>query len=84
MDETIRTRRFTDIILGVRWYHGYKFSFRDPVEMMAERGLYLSHTTIMRWVQRNAAEFEKRWPRFARNVSRSWRVDRTYLKARGR
>ena len=38
----------------------------------------------MRWVQRYAPEFEKRWTRFARKVGRSWRVDETYLKVRGR
>ena len=32
----------------VRWYLSYKLSFRDLVEMMGERGLCLSHTTIMR------------------------------------
>ena len=30
----------------------FKLSLRDLVEMMAERGLSLAHTTIMRWVQR--------------------------------
>ena len=39
------------IILCVRWYLRYKLSLRDLVEMMAERGLQLAHTTIMRWVQ---------------------------------
>ena len=72
------------IILCVRWYLCYKLSFRDLVEMMDERGLCLSHTTIMRWVQRYTPEFEKRWTRFARKVGRSWRVDETYLKVRGR
>jgi transposase-like protein len=38
------------IILCVRWYLRYKLSFRDLVEMMAERVLSLAHTTIMRWV----------------------------------
>ena len=40
------------IILCVRWYLRYKLSLRDLVEMMAERGLSLAHTTIMRWVRR--------------------------------
>ena len=30
----------------------YKLSYRDLVEMMAERGLSMAHTTIMRWVVR--------------------------------
>jgi hypothetical protein len=42
------------IILCVRWYLRFKLSLRDLVEMMAERGLSMAHTTIMRWVQRYA------------------------------
>ena len=72
------------ITLCVRWYLRYKLSFRDLVEMMAERGLQLAHTTIMRWVQRYVPEFEKRWARYLRPSGRSWRVDETYLKVRGR
>ena len=71
------------IILCVRWYLRFKLSLRDLVEMMAERGLSMAHTTIMRWVRRYAPEFEKRWRRFARAVGRSWRVDETYVKIRG-
>ena len=63
------------IILCVRWYLRFKLSLRDLVEMMAERGLSLAHTTIMRWVQHDAPEFEKRWRRYALAVGRSWRVD---------
>jgi putative transposase len=40
------------VILRVRWYHRYKLSLRDLVEMMAERGRSMAHTTIIRWVQR--------------------------------
>ena len=52
--------------------------------MMAERGVLVSHTTIMRWVHRYIPEFEKRWGRFARTVGRSWRVDETYILVKGR
>ena len=51
------------IILCVRWYLRFTLGLRDLVEMMAERGLSMAHTTIMRWVQRYAPEFEKRWRR---------------------
>ena len=51
--------------------------------MMAERGIILSHTTILRWVQQYVPEFEKRWSRYARPVGDSWRVDETYLKIKG-
>jgi transposase-like protein len=72
------------IILCVRWYLRYKLSLRDLVEIMAERGLRLAHTTIMRWGQRYVPEFEKRWSRYMRQSGRSWRMDETYLKVRGR
>ena len=70
-------------MLCVRWYLTFKLSSRDLVQMMAERGISLTHTTILRWVQRYVPEFEKRWSRYARPVGDSWRVDETYLKIRG-
>src|SRR5215213_2964727 len=81
-----RGRHFdrTVIIFFVRWYITYKLSYRDLVEMMAERGVAVSHTTILRWVQHYVPEFEKRWGRYARPVGNSWRVDETYIKVRGR
>jgi transposase-like protein len=63
------------IVLCVRWYLRSKLSFRDLVEMMAERGLSMAHTTIMRWVHHYAPEFERRWNGFARPAGSSWRVD---------
>jgi DDE domain len=63
----------------VRWYLRFKLSARNLVEIMAERGLSMAHTTIIRWVQRYAPEFEKRLRRFARAVCRSSRVDETYV-----
>jgi transposase-like protein len=85
VDELFKGRHFEReiIILCVRWYLRYKLSLRDLVEMMAERGLSMSHTTVMRWVQRYVPEFERRWSRFARAVGRSWRVDETYVRIRG-
>jgi transposase-like protein len=40
------------IELCVRWYITYRLSYRDLVAMMAERGVIVSHRTIMRWVIR--------------------------------
>ncbi len=54
------------IIVCVRGYLRFELSLRDWVEQMGERGLSLAHTTIMRWVQRYAPEFVKRWNRLGR------------------
>lgn len=86
LDKLFEARHFDRevIVLCVRWYLRIKLSYRDLVEMMAERGLLMAHTTIMRWVHRYAPEFERRWNRFARPVGSSWRVDETYVKIQGR
>jgi hypothetical protein len=49
------------IVLCVKWYLRFKLSYRDLAEMMAERGLSIVHTTIMRWVHRYVPEFERCW-----------------------
>jgi IS6 family transposase len=48
------------ILICVRWYLRYALSYRDVKELMAEQGLSIDHTTIYRWVQRDAPELEKR------------------------
>ena len=48
LEELFAGRHFNRdvIILCVRWYLRFKLSLRDLVDMMAERGLSLAHTTI--------------------------------------
>ena len=70
------------VLLCVRWYVSYKLSYRDLVEMMADRGLPISHTTIMRWVVRYAEEFEKKWRAYKKPVGGSWRVDELFVKVK--
>ena len=71
------------IILRVSWYTSFKLSLRDLVIMMADRGIALTHTTILRWAQCYLPEFEKRWSRYTRPVGGSWRIDETYIKVGG-
>jgi transposase-like protein len=84
-DAIYRRRRFQPEIieLCVSWYLTYRLSYRDLVEMMAERGVTISHTTIFRWVQRFVPEFESRWSRYAKPVHSSWRMDETAISVRG-
>ena len=49
--------------------------------MMTERGVAVDHSTIYRWVQHFAPEMEKR---LRRPQSRSWRIDETCVKVRGK
>jgi transposase-like protein len=79
-------RRYTAEIIEqcVRWYLTYRLSYRDLSAMMAERDVVVSHTSIMRWVQRYMPEFERRWARFARPTNPSWRMDETAASVKGR
>jgi transposase-like protein len=53
-DPIYRRRRFEGEIieLCVRCYISYRLSYWDLVAMIAERGLSMSRTTILRWVTR--------------------------------
>jgi transposase-like protein len=82
-DPIYRRRVFdADVIeLCVRWYITYRLSYRDLVEMMAERGIQLAHTTVLRWVTRYVPEFEKRSRRFSKVVDFLLRRDRRIAAA---
>ena len=73
------------VLWAVRWYCRYPISYRDLETMMTERGVAVDHSTIYRWVQRFAPEMEKRLRcQWLRPQSRSWRIDETYIKVRGK
>jgi IS6 family transposase len=48
------------ILWSVRWYCQFVLSYRDMVLMAEERGLSVSHTTLMRWVHEYAPKLEKK------------------------
>jgi transposase-like protein len=72
------------ILWGVRWYVAYPISYRQLEEMMGERGVAVDHSTLNRWVIKYAPEFEKAFRRVQRPVGRSWRLDETYVKIKGK
>jgi transposase, IS6 family len=72
------------ILCAVRWYLRYSLSLRDVEELLVERGLSADHTTVWRWVQRYAPELEQRMRRHLKSTNKSWRVDETYIRIKGR
>jgi transposase-like protein len=72
------------ILQTVKWYLKYPLSYRNLNEMMAERGIKVDHTTIMRWVHQYSPEIEKKIRRHLRPTNDSWRVDETYIKVKGK
>ena len=72
------------ILCAVRWYLRYSLSYRDVEELLEERGLEADHTTVWRWVQRYGPEWEQRMRRHLKPTNKSWRVDETYIRVKGR
>ena len=74
-----RDRQFepTVIVTCVRGYLRFSLSLRDPEERMAERGLFVDHTTIWRWTQAYGPEVYRRFGEVKRKSSR-WHMDETF------
>ena len=72
------------ILCAVRWYLRYSLSLRDVEELLDERGLQADHTTVWRWVQRYSPELKQRLRRHLKPTNKSWRVDETYVRVKGR
>ncbi|MFM0125381.1 IS6 family transposase [Paraburkholderia sp. RL18-101-BIB-B] len=71
------------ILLCVRWYVAYALSLRNLEEMMAERDIFVDHSTVHRWVIKVVTLFEKTFRKHKRPGGKSWRVDETYIKVKG-
>jgi putative transposase len=52
--------------------------------MMAERGVFVDHATIHRWVIRYSSKLLERFNERKRAVTGKWHIDETYIKVRGR
>jgi transposase-like protein len=49
---------------------------------MAQRGIKVDHSTIMKWVRQYSPEIKKKVRRHLRPTNNSWRVDETYIKVK--
>jgi IS6 family transposase len=72
------------IIWCVRWYLRYPLSVAQMSEMAVERGLFIGPSCVWRWVQVYGPELDRRCRRHLKPTNRSWRLDETYIKVKGR
>ena len=68
----------------VRWYVAYPLSFHHIEEMMVERGVFVDHATVHRWALKIVPVLAKVFRGRKHSVGKSWRMDETYIKVRGR
>ena len=72
------------LLVCVRWYASYPLSYRHLEEMMAERGVRVDHSNINRWAIRFLPLLEQAFRHSQCSVGKSWRMDETYIKVKGR
>ena len=72
------------ILMAIRWYLAYPLSYRHVEEFLKERGLSTDHATINRWVVKYAPLLEMKARKFRKPSTKSWRMDETYIKIKGR
>ena len=70
------------ILVCLRWYLRYAHTYRDLVEIMNERGVETSHTTIKRWIHHFSPLLGKRLRRKLEKTGGSWKLDETYIKVK--
>jgi IS6 family transposase len=61
-------------------YLRYALSYRDVEKLLRERGVWVDHTTVFRWLQRYAPELDQRCRPSLRATNDSYRVDETSIK----
>src|SRR5687767_6902566 len=72
------------ILLAVRWYLRYPLAYLHVSEILTERGLFIDASCIWRWVQAYAPELDKRCRPHLKSTNKSFRVDETYIKIKGK
>tara|TARA_B100000795_G_scaffold249085_1_gene216364 strand:- start:434 stop:1057 length:624 start_codon:yes stop_codon:yes gene_type:complete len=74
-----------DVILyAVFFYVCYAVSYRDLEEIMGERGIHVDHATLNRWVLKYSLGIAETAQVRKQPTARSWRMDETYIKIKGR
>ena len=68
-----------EMLICVRWYAAYPLSFRQIDGMMAERAVFIDHSTLHRWSMKMLPVLAAAFRRRKRPVGLSWRMDETYV-----
>ena len=68
------------MLICARWYAAYPLSLRHIEELMAERGVFVDHSTVHRWSVKILPVLASAFRKRKRPVGLSWRMDETYIK----
>ena len=85
-DPLYRRHRFPAEVIGyaVWLYFRFPLSLRMVVEMLAVRGIEVSHETVRQWAEKFAREYSNRIHRLAPARGDKWHLDEVAITIRGR
>ncbi|CRH22652.1 transposase (fragment) [Carnobacterium maltaromaticum] len=74
------------IIEAIGLYYHFSLSYRDCAKIMRKFSIGVDHTTIYRWNKQYGKVLYHLWKKRnkRRTLSKSWRIDETYLKVKGK
>ena len=79
-----RHRFPAEIISHAVWlYHVFSLSLRDVEQILAERGVVVTHESIRHWCRKFGAEFAKRLRRRRPRPGDTWHLDEVFIRIRG-
>ena len=65
-------------------YHRFGLSFRDVEDLLAQRGITVTHETIRRWCQRFGPAYARRLRRRRGRMGDTWYLDEVFVTIQGR
>jgi len=80
-----RGHRFpAEIISHAVWlYHRFCLSFRDVEDLLAERGITVSHETVRQWCRKFGTEYARRLKRREGRLGDTWHLDELFVNIQG-
>ena len=74
-----------EIISHAVWlYHRFCLSFRDVEDLLAKRGIFVSHETIRQWCRKFGPAYARRLTRQRGRLGDTWHLDELFVTIRGR
>jgi hypothetical protein len=74
-----------DIISYAVWlYHRFSLGFRDVEDLLAERGITVSHEAIRQWCGKFGSQYARRLKRRQGRLGDTWHLDELFVTVQGR
>ena len=74
----------SEIISHAVWlYHRFCLSYRDVEDLLAERGIIVSHEAIRQWCRKFGPEYARKLTRRQGRLGDAWHLDELFVTIRG-